>query len=391
MITKVTDKIRYIGCDDAAMELFESQYDCPEGMCYNSYLILDRKIAVIDSVDPRCGEEWLAKIENELQGRTPDYLVQHHMEPDHSGCVKMLLDKYPQSTLVCSAIAAKYLPQFFEDFDMSRVQIVKEGDSLDLGEHSLSFIAANFVHWPEVLMSYCPQAKLLFSADGFGKFGVYDADEDDWACEARRYYFNICGKYGPQVAKVLEKAAALGEGAIETICPLHGPVLSGEKLAEALRLYTIWSHYDVETQGIFIAHASIHGGTAAAAEKMRSLLLEAGCPKVAVSDLCREDMAEAIEDAFRYGTILCCASSYDGDVFPPMHYFLHKLSIKGYQKRRIGLLENGTWAPSAARAMKTIIEKMKDVEVVEPVVTIKSRMHEDDLPKMQELAAALLK
>jgi Uncharacterized flavoproteins len=391
MIEKITDIIEYIGCDDPAMELFESQYDCPEGMCYNSYLIKDEKIAIMDSVDSRCREEWLANIEKALGGRTPDYLVQHHMEPDHSGSILAAMEKYPEMVLVCSANAAKYLPQFFDGFNMDRVRIVKEGDLLELGANSLSFIQATFVHWPEVLMSYIPQAKVLFSADGFGTFGVYDAAPGDWACEARRYYFNICGKYGVQVAKVLDKIAALGENAVSSICPLHGPVLKGEKLAEAFRLYNIWSRYEVETPGIFIAHASIHGGTAAAALKMKELLLEAGCPKVAVSDLCRDDMSEAIEDAFRYGTLLCCASSYDGDVFPPMHQFLYKLSIKNYRKRRIGLLENGTWGPTAARAMKLLIEKMSDITLLDPVVTIKSRMHESDLVNMQELASALVK
>ena len=238
-------------------------------------------------------------------------------------------------------------------------------------------------------MTYCPEARLLFSADGFGQFGVYDADADDWACEARRYYFNICGKYGKQVAAVLDKVAALPEAPV-AICPLHGPVLQGEAMAEALRLYNIWARYEVETPGIFIAHASIHGGTAAAAKLMREKLLQAGCPKVAIADLCREDMAEAIEDAFRYGTLLCCASSYDADVFPPMHYFLHKLSLKGYQQRRIALLENGTWAPSAAKAMKALIEKMKDITLIEPVVTIRSRMKSEDMPSFDRLVKALL-
>ena len=387
MIEQITSAIKYVGCDDPTLELFESQYDCPAGMCYNSYLILDEKVAIVDSVDLRCKDEWLERIDKALCGRKPSYLVQHHMEPDHAGCIVAALERYPEMKVVCSAQASKFLPQFFEGFDLSKVEVVKEGDELDLGAHKLLFIAAPFVHWPEVLMSYCAEAKTLFSADGFGKFGTYDADADDWACEARRYYFNICGKYGNQVKAALGKVADL---AIDTIAPLHGPVLEGEALAEALRLYTVWSSYGVETPGIFIAHASIHGGTAAAAEHMRELLLEAGCPKVAIADLCREDMAEAIEDAFRYGTLLCCASSYDGDVFPPMHFFLHKLAIKGYKNRRIGLLENGTWAPCAARAMKALIEKMSGITLVEPVVTIKSRMHASDEPAMLELAKALL-
>lgn len=388
MIDFITPSIRYIGCDDAELPLFESQYETPAGMCYNSYVLLDDKTVLFDTVDPRCEAEWLAKVGEALQGRTPDYLVLHHLEPDHSGSIESVLNRYPSLRVVCSAQAAKYLPQFFEHFDTTRIQVVKEGDTLHTGHHTLQFIQATFVHWPEVIMTFCPEAGILFSADGFGKFGVYDADADDWACEARRYYFNICGKYGVQVQRVLEKVAQLPT-APTTICPLHGPILQGEALAEALRLYHIWSHYEVETPGIFIAHASIHGGTAKAAECLREKLLEAGCPKVAIADLCREDMAEAIEDAFRYGTLVCCASSYDGDVFPPMHYFLHKLSIKGYQRRRIALLENGTWAPSAARAMKEIIGKMKDIELVEPVVTIRSRMKQEDMPSFDRLVKAL--
>ena len=384
----ITPSIRYIGCDDAELPLFESQYETPAGMCYNSYVLLDDKTVLFDTVDPRCEAEWLAKVGEALQGRTPDYLILHHLEPDHSGSIESVLERYPSLRVVCSAQAAKYLPQFFEHFDTTRIQVVKEGDTLHTGHHTLQFIQATFVHWPEVIMTFCPEAGILFSADGFGKFGVYDADADDWACEARRYYFNICGKYGVQVQRVLEKVAQLPT-APTTICPLHGPILQGEALAEALRLYHIWSHYEVETPGIFIAHASIHGGTAKAAECLREKLLEDGCPKVAIADLCREDMAEAIEDAFRYGTLVCCASSYDGDVFPPMHYFLHKLSIKGYQRRRIALLENGTWAPSAARAMKEIIGKMKDIELVEPVVTIRSRMKQEDMPSFDRLVKAL--
>lgn len=258
---------------------------------------------------------------------------------------------------------------------------------LELGHHSLQFVEATFVHWPEVIMSYCPEAHVLFSADAFGKFGVYDADADDWACEARRYYFNICGKYGVQVSKTLAKVSQF---AIDSVCPLHGPVLTGAQLAEALRLYTIWSSYGVETEGVFIAHASIHGGTAAAAERLAEILRAKGCPKVAISDICREDMAEAIEDAFRYGRLVCCASSYDGDVFPPMHTFLHKLGLKGYQQRRIALVENGTWAPSAARAMKALIAPMKQIDLVEPHVTLRSRMHEADIPALEALADAVL-
>ena len=339
----------------------------------------------MDTIDPRCQEEWAAKVEKALDGRQPDYLVAHHMEPDHAGSIARLLNTYPNVKVVCSAMAQKMLKQFNEDLDLTdRVQAVKEGDTLSLGHCTLQFIAAPSVHWPEVMMSYVPEEQVLFSADGFGKFGVYDADADDWACEARRYYFNICGKYGVQVAKALGKVAALS--GVKAICPLHGPVLKDEAMQEALRLYNIWAHYEVETPGVFIAYASAHGGTAAAAEKMRDLLLERGCPKVAIADLCRTDMAENVEDAFRYGTLLCCAASYDAGVFPAMHTFLYKLSIKAYQKRRIALLENGSWAPCAARAMKGLIEKMKGITLIEPTVTIMSRMHRSDLPHMEQLA-----
>ena len=385
MIEEVYKNIKYVGCDDPELRLFEGQYATPDGMCYNSYVILDDKVAVMDTCDARCADEWAAKVRKVLDGRHPDYLVAHHMEPDHAACIAGLLTAYPEAKVVCSAMAKKMLGQFNEELDLTdRVMTVKEGDTLELGHHTVQFIAAPSVHWPEVMMSYVREEQVLFSAEGFGKFGVYEADADDWACEARRYYFNICGKYGVQVAKVLDKVAALP--GVRAICPLHGPVLTGSDMQEALRLYNIWARYEVETPGVFIAHACAHGGTAAAAEKMRELLIERGCPKVAIADLCRDDMAEAVEDAFRYGTLLCCAASYDAGVFPPMHTFLHKLSIKAYQKRRIALLENGSWAPCAARAMKGLIEKMKDITLVEPTVTIMSRMHKADLPHMEQLA-----
>ena len=389
MIKEVSENIKFVGCDDPELRLFEGQYHTPEGMCYNSYVILDDRVAIMDTCDARCADEWAGKVKETLGDRQPDYLVAHHMEPDHAGSIARLMATYPGLKVVCSAMAQRMLGQFNEDLALDgRTVTVKEGDTLALGHHTLQFIAAPSVHWPEVMMSYVPEEQVLFSADGFGKFGVYDADPDDWACEARRYYFNICGKYGVQVAKVLSKAAALP--GVKAICPLHGPVLTGEALQEALRLYNIWAHYEVETPGVFIAYASAHGGTAAAAEKMRELLVERGCPKVAVADLCRSDMAEAIEDAFRYGTLLCCAASYDAGVFPPMHTFLHKLFIKAYQKRRIALLENGSWAPCAARAMKGLIEKMKDITIVEPTVTIMSRMHKSDLPRMEQLADSIM-
>lgn len=389
MITQITESIKYVGCDDPNLDLFESQYALPEGMCYNSYVILDEQPAILDTIDQRCEAEWLSKVEAALEGKTPAFLIVHHMEPDHSAGIKSVIEKYPDIKIVCSLAASKFLGQYNEGVDFTnRTKVVKEGETLSLGKHTLQFIAAPFVHWPEVLMTYVQEDQVLFSADGFGKFGVYDADADDWACEARRYYFNICGKYGAQVAKVLDKVSALP--GVKAIAPLHGPVLEGEQLAESLRLYNIWAHYEVETPGVFIAYASIHGGTRKAAEKMREILLAKGCPKVAVSDLTREDMAEAIEDAFRYGTLLCCASSYDADVFPPMHFFLHKLNMKAYQNRRIALLENGTWAPTAARAMKALIAPLKNITLLEPVVTIKSRMHQEDIANMEDLADAIL-
>ena len=379
--------IKYIGCDDAEMNLFESQYVTPEGMCYNSYLLLDDKVAVMDTVDPRKTEEWMQKLEAALEGRTPDYLVVQHMEPDHSGSIAAFRQKYPQATLVASPKALAFMQQFNPGMEMGQTLTVKEGDTLSLGQRTLTFICAPMVHWPEVIMTYCAEEKTLFSADGFGKFGVINADPDDWACEARRYYFNICGKYGGPVSTVLKKAAGLD---IATICPLHGPILEDEKLAEALRLYTIWSSYGVETEGVLVAHASIHGNTAKAAEQLGEILKEKGAKKVVVADLCREDMAEVIEDAFRMNRLVVCAASYDGDVFPPMHTFLWKLKMKAFQGRKVGIVENGTWAPSAGKAMKELLGQMKDTTLVEPVVTLRSAMKESDIPALEALAEAVL-
>ena len=379
--------IKYIGCDDAEMNLFESQYVTPEGMCYNSYLLLDDKVAVMDTVDPRKTEEWMQKLDAALEGRTPDYLVVQHMEPDHSGSIAAFRQKYPQTTLVASAKALTFMQQFNPGMEMGQTLTVKEGDTLSLGQRTLTFICAPMVHWPEVIMTYCAEEKTLFSADGFGKFGVIDADPDDWACEARRYYFNICGKYGVPVSTVLKKAAGLD---IATICPLHGPILEDEKLAEALRLYTIWSSYGVETEGVLVAHASIHGHTAQAAERLGEILKAKGAKKVVVADLCREDMAEVIEDAFRMNRLVVCAASYDGDVFPPMHTFLWKLKMKAFQGRKVGIVENGTWAPSAGKAMKELLGQMKDTTLVEPVVTLRSAMKESDIPALEALAEAVL-
>lgn len=384
---KITDTIRYIGVDDLDIDLFESQYVVPEGMSYNSYVILDEKIAVMDTVDARKGEEWKTNLAAVLDGRQPDYLVVHHMEPDHASLIAEAVNTYPAMKVVLSAAAAKMLPNFFEGTDFEgRVLSVKEGDSLSLGTHILQFIAAPMVHWPEVIMSYEQTEKVLFAADGFGKFGALCNETDDWACEARRYYFNICGKYGAQVQAVLQKAATLD---IRTICPLHGPVLSGD-LTPYLSLYDTWSRYEPESEGVLVAYASIHGGTAAAAREFAEMLRARGAEKVVLSDLSRSDMAEVIEDAFRYPRLVLAASSYDAGVFPVMHDFLHHLQIKNYQKRRIGLIENGSWAPCAARAMRTLIEPMKEITLVEPTVTIRSRMKQTDIPAMEALADAIL-
>ena len=384
----ISDTIKYIGVDDLDIDLFESQYVVPEGMSYNSYLIDDEKIAVMDTADRRKGEEWKANLKAALGNRQPDYLVAHHMEPDHSALIAWMLETYPGLQLVCSAQAAKMLTNFFEGFNFEgRVMTVKEGDTLSLGKHELKFIGAPMVHWPEVIMSYDSTDKVLFSADGFGKFGALVNETDDWACEARRYYFNICGKYGIQVQNVLKKAATLD---IQTICPLHGPVLKGEALAEAVKLYDTWSKYEPESEGILIAYASIHGGTAVAAERLAEILSKKGAKKVVVSDLSRSDMAEVIEDAFRYPTVVVAASSYDGGVFPVMHDFLYHLQIKNYQKRRFGIVENGSWAPSAGKVMRSMIEGLKDCEIVEPMVTIRSRMKSADEAQLEQLADSLL-
>ena len=384
----ISDTIKYVGVDDLDIDLFESQYVVPEGMSYNSYLIDDEKIAIMDTADRRKGEEWKANLKAALGDRQPDYLVAHHMEPDHSALIAWMLETYPGLQLVCSAQAAKMLSNFFEGFNFEgRVMTVKEGDTLSLGKHELKFITAAMVHWPEVIMSYDSTDKVLFSADGFGKFGALVNETDDWACEARRYYFNICGKYGIQVQNVLKKAAALD---IQTICPLHGPVLKGEALAEAVKLYDTWSKYEPESEGILIAYASIHGGTAVAAERLAEILNKKGAKKVVVSDLSRSDMAEVIEDAFRYPTVVVAASSYDGGVFPVMHDFLYHLQIKNYQKRRFGIVENGSWAPSAGKVMRSMIEGLKDCEIVEPMVTIRSRMKSADEVQLEQLADSLL-
>ena len=386
MTLNVTDQIKYIGVDDTTIDLFESQYIVPNGISYNSYLIVDEKIAIMDTVDKRKGEEWFANLEEALEGRTPDYLVVQHMEPDHSGNISLLMQKYPEIKLVASAKAIQMMPQFFEDtcFEGKTIS-VKEGETLSLGTHTLQFFMAPMVHWPEVMVTYDQLDKVLFTADGFGKFGAL-AHEEEWACEARRYYFNICGKYGAQVQALLKKAAKLD---IACICPLHGPILK-ENLDYYIGLYDTWSKYEVETEGVFIAYASIHGGTKKAAEKMAEILRAKGAPKVSLADLCRDDMAEAVEDAFRMGKLVVAAASYDADVFPPMYDFLHHLKLKAYQKRRVGIIENGSWAPCAGRIMKGMLETMKEIEIVEPMVTIRSTLKQGDIPALEALADAIL-
>ncbi len=381
---KISDSIVYIGVDDKDIDLFESQYEVPNGVSYNSYLILDEKIAVMDTADMRGSDKWFENLEKALNGAVPDYLIVSHLEPDHAGNIKKAADKYPEMKIVVNSKSETMLPQFFE-ISADRLLIVKEGDELSLGSHTLQFFMAPMVHWPEVMVEYEKSEKILFSADGFGKFGALDTDED-WACEARRYYFNIVGKYGAQVQALLKKASALD---IQTICPLHGPILK-ENLEYYIGKYMTWSSYEPEDKGILIAYASIHGNTAKAAKKLKEILESKGAEKVAITDLARDDMAEAIEDAFRYDRMILAAASYDAGVFPCMEDFLHHLKSKAYQKRTVGLLENGSWAPSAARTMKAVVEQMKNVSIVEPVVTIKSTMKDSDIENMEKLADAII-
>ena len=386
MIKNITETIKYIGVDDTDIDLFESQYVVPNGVSYNSYVIFDEKIAIMDTVDPRKGAEWIENLQTALDGRKPDYLVVQHLEPDHAGNIAKVMALYPDMQVVASDKAVKMLPQFFYDTQFEgRVIGVKEGGTLSLGGRTLHFVMAPMVHWPEVMVSYDSKEKVLFSADGFGKFGALSHDEE-WACEARRYYFNICGKYGGPVQTLLKKAATLD---IAIICPLHGPILT-ENLGYYLGLYDTWSKYEPETEGVLVAYASIHGNTAEAARKFADMLRARGAEKVVVCDLARCDMAEAVEDAFRYSKLVVAAASYDSDVFPPMHDFLHHLAIKNFCKRRIGIIENGSWAPSAGRAMRNIIDRFKDVQVVEPMVTITSRLKPQDIPALEQLADDLL-
>ena len=381
-----SENIKYIGVDDRDLDLFEGQYVVPEGMAYNSYVIVDEKIAVTDTVDAHNVNEWLANLEAALAGRKPDYLVIHHLEPDHAGGIADFVAKYPEATLVASAKAFALLPQFMALPAATKTQTVKEGDTLTLGVHTLQFIGAPMVHWPEVLFSYEQSEKVLFAADAFGKFGVYDADPDDWACEARRYYFNIVGKYGNQVQAVLKKAAALD---IKTICPLHGPVLT-ENLGYYIDKYNTWSSYAPEDKGVLVAYASIYGGTKKAAELLGEKLTAAGVEKVVVSDLARSDMAVVIEDAFRYDRMVVAAPTYDAGLFPVMEDFLNHLKAKNYSNRKVGVVENGTWAPMAAKKMTEILSSLKNVTLAETVVTVKSTLSAESEAAMDKLVSELL-
>jgi len=381
-----SENIKYIGVDDRDIDLFEGQYVVPEGMAYNSYVIVDEKIAVTDTVDAHKVGEWLTNLEAALAGRKPDYLVIHHLEPDHAGGIADFVAKYPETTLVASAKAFALLPQFMTLSESVKKQTVKEGDTLALGAHTLQFIGAPMVHWPEVLFSYEQSEKVLFAADAFGKFGVYDADPDDWACEARRYYFNIVGKYGNQVQAVLKKAAALD---IKTICPLHGPVLT-ENLGYYIDKYNTWSSYVPEDKGVLVAFASIYGGTKKAAEKLAEKLTAAGVEKVVVSDLARSDMAEVIEDAFRYDRMVVAAPTYDAGLFPVMEDFLNHLKAKNYSNRKVGVVENGTWAPMAAKKMTEILATLKNVTLAETVVTVKSTLSAESEAAMDKLVSELV-
>ena len=383
-LNHVTDTVLYIGVNDHAVDLFEGQYVVPNGMAYNSYVVMDRKIAVFDTVDARFKHEWLDNLENALAGRKPDYLIVQHMEPDHSAIIMTFAGQYPNAKIVASSKAFAMMQNFFgTDFADRRI-VVGEGDTLELGTHTLHFVTAPMVHWPEVLMTYDSGDKILFSADGFGKFGALDVEED-WACEARRYYFGIVGKYGAQVQAVLKKAANLD---IQTICPLHGPVLK-ENLGYYLNLYQTWSSYGVESEGVFIAYTSVYGNTKKAVELLADKLKAKGCPKVSVADLAREDMAEAVEDAFRYGKLVVASTTYNADVFPFMRTFLEHLVERGYKNRTIGVIENGSWAPMAATTMKAILEPCKNLKFTNSAVRIMSAMNEENKQQIEAMADEL--
>ncbi len=381
---KITDTVKYIGVNDKNIDLFEGQYVVPNGMAYNSYVIIDEKIAVMDTVDISFTEEWLDNLEKALDGRKPDYLVVQHMEPDHSANIDNFLKEYPEATVVSSKIAFQMMNQFFGTDYADRRIVVAEGDTLDLGSRKLTFYTAPMVHWPEVIVTYDDKEKILFSADGFGKFGALDADED-WACEARRYYFGIVGKYGVQTQALLKKAATLD---IEKICPLHGPILT-ENLGYYIDLYNTWSSYGVESEGVVIAYTSVYGNTKKAIEILAKKLKEAGCPKVVVNDLARCDMAEAVEDAFRYGKIVLATTTYNSDIFPFMRTFIDALTERGYRNRKIAFIENGSWAPTATNVMKKMLEKSKNLEFTENNITIKSAVNEATIEQIEALAKEL--
>lgn len=383
----ISNDIRYIGVNDHQVTLFEGQYDVPLGMAYNSYVILDGKIAVMDTVDAHFGKEWMDNLTAALEGRTPDYLVVQHMEPDHSANIVRFMDAYPAAVVVASQAAFRMMKQFYGSDYTDRRLVVGEGDTLALGRHTLTFLTAPMVHWPEVIVTYDDTDKVLFSADGLGKFGALDVeDPEGWACEARRYYFGIVGKFGAQVQALLKKAAAVD---IQTVCPLHGPVLTGGKLAEALRLYDIWSRYDVESEGVMIAYASVYGNTEKAAQLLAEKLKEKGCPKVALTCVQREDWAEAVEDAFRYGKLVVAAPTYNGFLFPAMREFLEHLTERNYQNRQVAFIENGSWAPAAAREMKKLLEGCKNV-TLGSTVTIRSAMTEENKAQLDALAKEIL-
>ncbi len=382
---KVTQDILNIGVNDRDITLFEGQYTVENGMAYNSYVILDEQTAIMDTVDPRATKEWLANVEEALGGRKADYLVIQHMEPDHGGSILQLMELFPNMKLVGNAKTFPMLAQFFDVNTEGKMVVVKEGDTLSLGKHTLQFFMAPMVHWPEVMVTYDQADKVLFSADGFGKFGTRDAEED-WTCEARRYYINICGKYGAQVQALLKKASTLE---INTICPLHGPVLT-ENLAYYIEKYMIWSSYQPEDEGVVVAYASVHGHTAKTAEKFTEILEAKGAKKVVLFDLCRDDIHVAVEDAFRYSHLVLAAVTYDGGVFPAMENFLNKLKSKNFQKRTVGIIENGSWAPMAGKTMKSMLEGLKELTILEPVVTVKSALKAENLPQLEALAERVL-
>lgn len=385
MNINISDAVKYIGVNDKTIDLFESQYAVPNGISYNSYVILDEKTVVMDTVDKRKTDEWKNNLESVLGDKTPDYLVISHLEPDHASNIQLLAEKYPQMKLVGNVKTFNMMPQFFTLDLTDRTVTVKEGDTLKIGSHKLNFVMAPMVHWPEVMVTYESTEKILFSADGFGKFGALDVDED-WACEARRYYFNICGKYGVQVQNLLKKASALD---IQTICPLHGPILS-ENLGYYIGLYDVWSKYLPETDGVYIAYASIHGNTKFAAEKFCEMLKSQTDKPVVIADLSRSDMSEAVEDAFRYSKMIVASPTYDGGIFPVMNDFLHHLKIKGYKNRKVGIIENGSWTPMAGKQMKEYFENMKNIDICSETVTIKSVMNNDNQAQMQQLIAEVL-